>query len=256
MMISLVADGLVNGLDTRPDSGGAPSPWAGDHVKEDMWRLRHTQEGMAAPLTLRIGHRGRVRLSELRRQLKTGRDRDPTGICLARRHLLTDLAVALTATDKDAPLSVVFIDMNGLKAINDAHGHHAGDEAIRAYLEAVVATFGEHGEAYRGEGGDEAVVILPKADDGRAGNLLGVFVRQLGKDVVSLGGVEHRLTASCGSASTVDPGADAQALHDRADATMYRAKIESKKHDPRVSAHAVGEGSVSTYPPGAGVPVG
>jgi GGDEF domain-containing protein len=52
------------------------------------------------------------------------------------------------------------IDMNGLKAINDRHGHRAGDTAIRTYLEAVVATFGEHGEAYRGEGGDEVVVLL------------------------------------------------------------------------------------------------
>jgi diguanylate cyclase (GGDEF)-like protein len=203
-------------------------------------------------VTVRISHMGRVRLSELRQQLKTGRDRDPTGLCLAKRHLLTDLAVALTAADKDAPLTVVFLDMNGLKAINDTHGHRAGDEAIRAYLEAVVATFGEHGEAYRGEGGDEAVVVLPDATDKRAGKLLDAFVRQIGKEVLVLGEAraEVRLTASCGSATTTDPNEEAAALEERADKVQYRAKAVARQHTPRVSTIAVGDGEVTAYSSG------
>ncbi|MDC3987298.1 GGDEF domain-containing protein [Polyangium jinanense] len=201
------------------------------------------------PITLKISHRGRVRLSELQQQLRTGRDRDPMGLCLAKRHLETDLAIAMLSASNEAPLSVVYLDMNGLKAINDKHRHEGGDAAIRAYLEAVVATFGERGEAYRGEGGDEVIVILPNADDAAAGRLLDSFARQLAKDVLVLGEESLVLTASCGSARATDPNTDAKTLLDLADKAQYRAKEESKRHTPRVSAIAVGAGDVTIFNP-------
>ncbi|WP_437546090.1 diguanylate cyclase [Sorangium sp. So ce367] len=202
------------------------------------------------PVTLRIGHRGRVRLSELEQQLKTGRDRDETGLLWAKRHIETDLAIALLSASTEASLSVVFLDMNGLKAINDTYGHSGGDEAIRAFFQAVMSTLGQHGEAYR-NGGDEAVVILPRTTDDGAGRLLGAFVRQLGKEVLRLGEsrVEVALTASCGSVSTTNPAGNAKALLKRADEVQYRAKNKSKEQSPRVSAIAVGETEVTTYAP-------
>jgi diguanylate cyclase (GGDEF)-like protein len=255
MIISLIDQGYINerGSSAYPYTGG-PTSGAGHYYlttrAQQLDFLMSKREDLPS-VPLYIGHRGRVRLSELQQQLKTGRDRDPTGLCVAKRHLLTDLAVALTSVDKATPLSVVFLDMNGLKVINDAHGHRAGDEAIRAYLEAVVATFGEHGEAYRGEGGDEAMVVLPNTSDEGAGKLLGTFVRQLGKDALVLGDAKTavRLTASCGSASTTDPNEDAAAVLERSDKAQYRAKTESKRHDPRVSTIAVGDGEVTRYAP-------
>ena len=132
-------------------------------------------------------------------------------------------------------------------AAERTQGHHAGDQAIRMYLEAVIATFGEHGEAYRGEGGDEVVVILPRVADERAVKLLELFARQLGKDVLTLGDTRLRLTAACGSTSTTNPDEEATDLFKRADEVQYRAKAESRKHTLRVSTIAVGDGEVTTY---------
>lgn len=195
-----------------------------------------------------ITHRGRVRLSELRQQLRTGRDRDETGLLWAKRHVLTDLAIEVLSARPESPLSVAFLDMNGLKQINDVHGHAAGDGAIRSFFQIVAATLGRKGEAYR-NGGDEVVVILPGVPDKDAKSLLERFVGQLGKDVQHLGEakVEARLTASCGSVSTVSATEDAAALLERADKAQYRAKVVSKNHDPRVCAIAVGDGDVATY---------
>ncbi|XYH98392.1 GGDEF domain-containing protein [Sorangium sp. So ce1128] len=137
-------------------------------------------------VNLSISHKGRVRLSELEQQLRTGRDRDDTGLLWAKRHLETDLAIELLSAGNEAPLSVAFLDMNGLKAINDTYGHAAGDEAIRAFFQAVTSTLGQHGEVYR-NGGDEVVVTLPRTTDERAGKLLDGLVRQLGKEVLRLG---------------------------------------------------------------------
>jgi PleD family two-component response regulator len=78
-------------------------------------------------------------------------------------------------------------------------------------------------------------------------------VQQLGKDAMVLGDAkaEMRLTASCGSASTTEPGEDVAALIDRSDQAQAQAKVVSKKHTPRVSAWVVGSGEVQTYAPGA-----
>lgn len=250
MIISLLKDEYVNGIDSAPGVLDLMVNWSAKGAHDSIVRqqLHNLLLGRSA-VELHISHKGRVRLSELEQQLKTGRDRDPTGLCLAKRHLLIDLAIVVLSVDKDSPLSVVFLDMNGLKAINDTHGHRAGDEAIRAYLEAVVVAFGEHGEAYRGEGGDEVVVVLPNTTDARAGKLLETFARQLGKDVLVLGDTSARLTASCGSAGTTDPNEDAAVLLERADKAQYRAKDEARKHAPRKSTIALGDSEVTTYAP-------
>ena len=224
MIYSLAQDGYIN-------DGSDPSTQVGTYGISP-----------SAAIKLTIGHKGRVRLSELEQQLQVGRDRDDTGILWAKRHVATGLAIDVLSASEDTPLSVVFLDMNDLGLINNTHGHGAGDEAIRSFFQTVITTLGARGEAYR-NGGDEAVVLLRNTDDDGARKILDVFVRQLSKEVLVLDGakVEVRLTASCGSASTTDPNEDAMALLKRADAVMYRAKAESKKRRPRVSAHAVGD---------------
>ncbi|WP_438033839.1 GGDEF domain-containing protein [Sorangium sp. So ce204] len=256
MLISLIDQGYINGVDSESHNRSGPSlleQAIKDKRVADMWRLLSPDEKYAR-VTVRIGHKGRVRLSELEQQLKTGRDRDDTGLLWAKRHLVTDLAIALLSARDNAPLSVVFLDMNGLKAINDECGHAVGDDAIRAFFQSIVSTLGQHGEAYR-NGGDEAVVVLPNATDERAGTLLGAFVQQLGKEVLRLpdGATALTLTASCGSVSTTNPAENAEALLKRADEVQYRAKRKSKERPARVSAIAVGEGEgeVTTHPPGA-----
>jgi diguanylate cyclase (GGDEF)-like protein len=251
MVASMIYDGYINGIDSMPrlESAGAGGLWQyySDFRAEHIVNVRSTFVGVP----LYISHKGRVRLSELEQQLKTGRDRDETGLLWAKRHLLVDLAIAILSANQDGPLSVAFLDMNGLKAINDTHGHPAGDEAIRAFFQATVETLGGQGEAYR-NGGDEVVVILPGVADEDAGKLLDGFVRQLGKEVRVLGDAraEVRLTASCGSASTTNPNEQALMLLKRADGAEIRAKNRSKEHAPRVSAFGVGDGAVTTYAPG------
>lgn len=98
------------------------------------------------------------------------------------------------------------------------------------------------------------IVILPSTDDEHADKLLNLFVRQLGKEPLLLGDMEAEtwLTASCGSASTVNPGEDTKALLDRADKAQERAKMASKRGTTRVSAWAVGDSQVTTFAAGPG----
>ncbi len=163
------------------------------------------------------------------------------------------LAIAVLSATRDTPLTVAFLDMNGLTGINNTHGHGVGDKAIYAFFEAVASTLGQCGEVYR-NGGDEVVAILPNVTDEQASKLLDGLVRQLGKDAFPLGDGTSKttLTASCGATSITDHhDDDVDKILERADTVLYRAKHESgtsKEYVGRVSAIAVGDGAVSTYP--------
>lgn len=61
--------------------------------------------------------------------------------------------------EQNIPAGLVYADVNGLKIINDEHGHEAGDEALRCAADLLGTNFGRR-HVYRA-GGDEFVVILP-----------------------------------------------------------------------------------------------
>jgi diguanylate cyclase (GGDEF)-like protein len=72
-----------------------------------------------------------------------------------------DLAEEMQRTARTGiPVSLVMLDLNDLKAVNNAQGHHAGDAQLRALAQAITATQRATDRAYR-IGGDEFAVILP-----------------------------------------------------------------------------------------------
>src|SRR5262249_51931691 len=122
--------------------------------------LARVLEGSTTPL--RLSHRGRVRLSELKQALRAGREREPLGILWDARHWEQDVQIAILEARDESPLALAFLDMNGLKQINDSLGHDAGDLALKAYFQAVMSVLGDRGQAYRLSGGaDEVLVALP-----------------------------------------------------------------------------------------------
>jgi diguanylate cyclase (GGDEF)-like protein len=238
MILHLLREGYVNGLAALTHTSGEIPD-----LEYALWdRLRHDIDLLlkVEPVALRINHKGRLRLAELQQALQTGRDRDPTGLMLSKRHLDRDLAIAAMSARTESPVSVAFLDMNGLKAINDRHGHDAGDRAIRTYLQAVSIICGDGVEGYRGDGGDEVVLIMRATSTDRASALLkDVLVKLAGERV---DGVTMGLTASCGIATTNNPNEDGGALKKRADEAQYRAKATARKSEPKQSIVTVEDG--------------
>jgi diguanylate cyclase (GGDEF)-like protein/PAS domain S-box-containing protein len=146
---------------------------------------------------------------------------------LANRKLLEErLEAGLSAAARDdRPLSVVFLDLDGFKAINDELGHRVGDEVlieVGARLRAV-ARAGDQVARY---GGDEFVVVCENADHDAAAIIAERFRRDIRRP---LAGVPPRyaIAASIGVATwrPVDGGAaSADAMLRAADEAMYRSK--------------------------------
>jgi diguanylate cyclase (GGDEF)-like protein len=116
--------------------------------------------------------------------------------------------------------SIVMLDLDGLKEINDTLGHQVGDERIRALSECLVATLRATDSAYR-IGGDELMVLLP---DERAWGAFAFAQRLLREASVHQTGVAF----SCGISETIgDESADT--LVRRADLALYEAKRSGRR---------------------------
>jgi diguanylate cyclase (GGDEF)-like protein len=122
------------------------------------------------------------------------------------------------ATRYGTPLSLLLLDLDGLKRFNDRAGHHAGDEALQALARSlrVGSRAADQGARW---GGDEFMVLAPETREAEALEL----AERIRAAVASSS--QTGVTASIGVA-TLEPGmpATAEALELAADAAVYEAK--------------------------------
>ena len=197
---------------------------------------------MRSPAGLRLTHLGRVRVSELKQVLRAGREREPFGILWDVRHWELDLQIAILDARRESPLVVAYLDMNGLKQINDTHGHDAGDLALRAYFQAVAAVLGDGGQAYRLSGGaDEVLVALPNRDEKTATQIVRLACTKLMNERLWPKDPDGLLSIAAGIVTSTEPAASPTKLRAAADAEQSRAKLRSKQTTPRPSVIAVQE---------------
>lgn len=121
------------------------------------------------------------------------------------------------------PLSLVLIDLDHFKNINDKHGHSMGDEVLRCYAENVFSLFRQYDLVAR-YGGEEFAVLLPNTDqDGamRALNKAKERVNELFCDCKE----EHiRMPSFSAGIAVYHEGEVSDSFIDRADQALYRAK--------------------------------
>jgi diguanylate cyclase (GGDEF)-like protein len=154
--------------------------------------------------------------------------RDPlTG--LANRRLLDELlAASLSRVERSCePVQVVYVDLNDFKAVNDIHGHAAGDavlqETARRFKAAVRV-----GDIVARVGGDEFVLVLQPAVDAFEAFRTRVDCA-LAEPIDVGGGIKVSCTASIGLADSRTTGTDPARLLSAADANMYGRKSAAPK---------------------------
>jgi diguanylate cyclase (GGDEF)-like protein len=132
------------------------------------------------------------------------------------------------ASRSGRPLSLLFLDLDGFKMVNDSHGHLAGSKAL-VEAAAIIRSCARETDVVARFGGDEFALILP--DTGREG---AVSVATRIRDRVSAArfltsdGLDVHLTASIGVATLPDAAASAEELLKAADMAMYQVKASGK----------------------------
>ncbi len=125
-------------------------------------------------------------------------------------------------------VAVCYIDLDGFKAVNDTHGHGAGDALLREAAKRMKQCVRSEDSVVR-MGGDEFVIVLNGLNG--APEIEPVLSRLLGSLQRSFNvqeGVEVNISASIGVATWPENGNDADTLMERADQAMYAAKRAGK----------------------------
>lgn len=150
---------------------------------------------------------------------------DPLTRILNRRGFEECLELALSdAQDQRLPLSLLVIDCDDFKEINDRAGHEFGDALLREIADVLVSALPDGAEAAR-LGGDEFVVMLPGAG-ADAAEALGGQIRTLLADGLTDAGFPLRISA--GVSTYPFDGAKPTALLRAGDQALYAAKASGK----------------------------
>lgn len=131
-------------------------------------------------------------------------------------------------------LSVVMIDSDNLKQINDTHGHHSGNRLLQHLVRCIQ-------EQLRGAdilarfGGDEFIVLLPETNSKGAMDVAERIRRAVENSHFDVGSVDVSITVSLGVAGYPEDGSNLESILEKADKAMYRAKQRGRN---RISAYS------------------
>ena len=206
-------------------------------VKDEEGQLRHYQ---AAGRDVTVRRQLEQRLAEQAEELRNLSLRDGlTGLYNRRGFLELSQQVVRVAERERHRLALLFVDLDGLKRINDELGHGSGDEAINEAAELLRTTCRATDLVGR-LGGDEFVVLASNVE----GEALDVLRGRLERAVAQANdkpGRSYPLSFSLGAA-TFDPIAPVpiETLLVEADARMYEAKLRGQRARARSSDIALG----------------
>ncbi|MEN9397492.1 MAG: hypothetical protein RLZ81_2022, partial [Pseudomonadota bacterium] len=147
---------------------------------------------------------------------------------LPNRALLSDRFMhALSMSQRTAePLTLMFLDLDHFKNINDSLGHRVGDELLTGLARRMRQQVREQDTVAR-MGGDEFVLLLPGTDANGAAHLARKLLDSVATPL-TVGTHELVVTPSIGIAMFPEDGQDFESLAQHADSAMYRAKQDGR----------------------------
>lgn len=148
-----------------------------------------------------------------------------------RRYLDTHMPVLLTrATGRERPLTVIMIDFDHFKRVNDQYGHDGGDDVLREFAARLRKNIRGMDVMCR-YGGEEFAIVLPDTDLANAAAVAERIRDAVSEEPFLLFGGKHQIsmTISIGIASLRLMGGDTvEALFARTDAALYEAKKKGR----------------------------
>lgn len=154
---------------------------------------------------------------------------DPLTGLLTRRVFDEAAASALTGASSEEGTSLILLDVDHFKTINDRYGHPGGDEVL-VQLGQLLVTDIRRGDVVCRLGGDEIAVLLPGCSRDDARRRAEEILRNIKAHPFRVSGTADalRLSVSVGVAHAPSDAADVRALYVSADAALYQAKQDGR----------------------------
>jgi diguanylate cyclase (GGDEF)-like protein len=163
-------------------------------------------------------------------------EHDPLTGVLNRRAILARLRAEFAkARQSGEPFSLLFLDLDHFKHVNDSYGHRAGDQCLRGVIGPIAGEL-RQGDALGRYGGEEFLILLPGAGASDAEVVAERIRRRVQEMPMLVSGTRIGLTVSLGVAAVDADVAIPDDLVERADAALYRSKSAGRN---QVTTHAV-----------------
>ena len=167
-------------------------------------------------------------INALQRQLSDQANRDALTGLYNRRYLDSTLERELARCQREGlPLSLMLIDLDHFKRINDTYGHQAGDEVLKQLADMLSAQARSADVVCR-FGGEEFLLLLPNMPQAVALERAEQWRRDFAANTIVFGEFRMQAKLSIGLASYPGHGTSPQALIRSADRALYRAKTEGR----------------------------
>ncbi|HTZ36653.1 MAG TPA: GGDEF domain-containing protein [Stellaceae bacterium] len=195
-------------------SPGKPGPAADGKLARELRAAQAANEAMRQEL-----EEARARIAQLERLA----DEDSLAPIANRRAFVRELSRMIGFSQRyNVPSSVIYFDVNGMKQINDTHGHPAGDEALR-HVAAILCANVRSSDIVGRLGGDEFGVILAQTTQEQAAAKGLALAQAIGAAPLRWGKAKIAVTAAFGVYSFAG-GDDAHVAIEAADRAMYQHK--------------------------------
>jgi diguanylate cyclase (GGDEF)-like protein len=202
------------GGETVPGLAGIDESTLSPELREALRRMLAENEMMRREL-----EDSRTRITQLERLA----DEDALTPIANRRAFVRELSRMIAFTRRyGPPSSVVYFDVDGLKQINDTHGHPAGDATLR-HIADVLQKNVRSSDLVGRLGGDEFGVILAQTNQEQATAKAVSLAREISKTALRWGKFKIPVSAAYGVYS-FSGGDDAQVAIEAADKAMYKQK--------------------------------
>lgn len=197
-----------------------------------------TLQSRAATLALEIGRERATRRAlsqdieqreEREKELRRLAETDPLTALLNRRSFAEKAeAEILAAEEFGTGLSLIIVDLDHFKSVNDSHGHPAGDAVIRAFADVLLGVVRTERDLVGRFGGEEFAILLPGTDlDAALRIALRIEDALTARHLPVSESLALRVSASMGIATRMN-AETLPALLERADRALYRAKNEGR----------------------------
>ncbi len=165
--------------------------------------------------------------------------RDSLTGCFNRRYLDETLERELSRSRREGyPLSLVILDLDHFKQINDTYGHQAGDQALVVLAETLRAGI-RHEDVLCRYGGEEFIILMPHMPLATAAERAEAWRQKIADIRVPFGKFELTFTTSAGVAAYPDHGKTPDELSQSADLALYLAKNAGRNRVVVFSVDAV-----------------
>ncbi len=203
--------------------------------------LRNENERIVSDAKEQLEHKVDQRTGELRNalgqlgdahaRLRESSQRDGLTGVHTRSYFREGFEILITqARSQERPLSLLMIDLDYFKLVNDRHGHLAGDECLRWAARAIGQTLRPHNALLARFGGEEFIVGLPGLDVTAAAAVAEQLRQHLREAPCVAAGAQLSITASIGvhQVDVQDSEASIESALQQADEALYRAKADGR----------------------------